>query len=69
MNIALEQTEEHANGKVINRYGDAFIRGNNGTLTPSSLKPNFMPSVILQSFTSQQLKPYKGSTLPSNFFI
>ena len=31
MNIALEQTEEHVNGAVTNRYGDAFIRGNNGT--------------------------------------
>lgn len=30
MNIALEQTEEHVNGIVTNRYGDAFIRGNNG---------------------------------------
>ena len=30
MNIALEQTEEHVNGRVTNRYGDAFIRGNNG---------------------------------------
>lgn len=30
MNIALEQTEEHVNGNVTNRYGDAFIRGNNG---------------------------------------
>jgi len=29
MNIALEQTEEHVNGVVTNRYGDAFIRGNN----------------------------------------
>ena len=32
MNIALEQTEEHVNGVVTNRYGDAFIRGNNGEL-------------------------------------
>ena len=32
MNIALEQTEEHVNGTVTNRYGDAFIRGNNGAL-------------------------------------
>jgi hypothetical protein len=31
MNIALEQTEEHVNGVVTNRYGDAFVRGNNGT--------------------------------------
>jgi U6 snRNA-associated Sm-like protein LSm6 len=30
MNIALEQTEEHVNGVVTNRYGDAFVRGNNG---------------------------------------
>ena len=30
MNIALEQTEEYVNGAVTNRYGDAFIRGNNG---------------------------------------
>jgi U6 snRNA-associated Sm-like protein LSm6 len=30
MNIALEQTEEHVGGRVTNRYGDAFIRGNNG---------------------------------------
>ncbi|KZT24292.1 Sm-like ribonucleo protein [Neolentinus lepideus HHB14362 ss-1] len=29
MNIALEQTEEHVNGRVTNQYGDAFIRGNN----------------------------------------
>ncbi|KAF8338589.1 Sm-like ribonucleoprotein [Amanita rubescens] len=29
MNIALEQTEEHVNGRVTNHYGDAFIRGNN----------------------------------------
>ena len=32
MNIALEQTEECVNGRVTNRYGDAFVRGNNGTL-------------------------------------
>ncbi|KIO22450.1 hypothetical protein M407DRAFT_245169 [Tulasnella calospora MUT 4182] len=29
MNIALEQTEEHVAGKITNRYGEAFIRGNN----------------------------------------
>ncbi|RKP08951.1 Sm protein F-like protein [Thamnocephalis sphaerospora] len=29
MNIALEQTEECVNGEVKNRFGDAFIRGNN----------------------------------------
>ncbi|KAG2140029.1 hypothetical protein BD769DRAFT_1430921 [Suillus cothurnatus] len=30
MNIVLEQTEEHVNDSVANRYGDAFIRGNTG---------------------------------------
>lgn len=29
MNIALEQTEEYENGDLKNKYGDAFIRGNN----------------------------------------
>ena len=30
LNIALEQTEEYVDGKLKARYGDAFIRGNNG---------------------------------------
>ena len=30
MNIALEDTEEHVGGQVKNRFGDSFIRGNNG---------------------------------------
>lgn len=30
MNIALEETEEVVGGVVRNRYGDTFIRGNNG---------------------------------------
>ncbi|KAJ2569240.1 UBX domain protein Ubx2 [Coemansia sp. RSA 1813] len=32
MNIALEQTEEYVEGELRNRYGDAFIRGNNSEL-------------------------------------
>ena len=32
MNIAMEQTEEYVNGQLKNKYGDAFIPGNNGTL-------------------------------------
>ncbi|KAI9509801.1 hypothetical protein F5148DRAFT_977700, partial [Russula earlei] len=31
-NIALGQTEEHVNGTVTNRHGDASIRGNNGAM-------------------------------------
>lgn len=30
MNIAMEQTEEYVNNQLKNKYGDAFIRGNNG---------------------------------------
>ena len=30
MNIAMEQTEEYENGVLKAKYGDAFIRGNNG---------------------------------------
>jgi U6 snRNA-associated Sm-like protein LSm6 len=30
MNIALEQTEEYVHGQLKHKYGDAFIRGNNG---------------------------------------
>ncbi|MBN3297145.1 LSM6 protein, partial [Amia calva] len=29
MNIAVEQTEEYVNGQLKNKYGDAFLRGNN----------------------------------------
>lgn len=30
MNIAMEQTEEYHNDQLRAKYGDAFIRGNNG---------------------------------------
>ena len=30
MNIAMEQTEEYIDGQLKNRYGDCFLRGNNG---------------------------------------
>ena len=33
MNIAMEQTEEYVNGQLKAKYGDCFIRGNNGNLT------------------------------------
>ncbi|KAJ3374668.1 hypothetical protein GGF31_006565 [Allomyces arbusculus] len=29
MNIVLEDTHEVADGRVTNKYGDAFVRGNN----------------------------------------
>ena len=30
MNIAMEQTEEFVDGQLKAKYGDCFIRGNNG---------------------------------------
>ena len=33
MNIAMEQTEEYVNGQLKSRYGDCFIRGNNGNIS------------------------------------
>lgn len=32
MNIAMEQTEEYVNGQLKAKYGDCFIRGNNGKI-------------------------------------
>ena len=37
MNIAMEQTEEYADGQLKNKYGDCFIRGNNGMFLVSLL--------------------------------
>jgi len=51
MNIALEQTEEHVNGVVTNRYGDAFIRGNNGM----SFKDVYMAGCVLMCYFIQVL--------------
>ena len=42
MNIALEQTEEYVNGQLKNKYGDAFIRGNNGNLSSVKSKKYFI---------------------------
>ena len=38
MNIAMEQTEEYVDGQLKSKYGDCFIRGNNGML----LLPGFL---------------------------
>lgn len=37
MNIALEETQEVVEGTVTRKYGDVFIRGNNGMLNMLSL--------------------------------
>ena len=30
MNIVMEQTEEYVDGELQNKYGECFVRGNNG---------------------------------------
>ena len=48
MNIALEQTEEYQNGQLKNKYGDAFIRGNNGKFNKRRKIMNFAFSLLHQ---------------------
>jgi U6 snRNA-associated Sm-like protein LSm6 len=38
MNIALEKSQEYVSGQLTRSYGDAFIRGNNGTYHLFSLQ-------------------------------
>ncbi|KAJ2656037.1 UBX domain protein Ubx2 [Coemansia sp. RSA 1200] len=49
MNIALEQTEEYVEGELRNRYGDAFIRGNN-VLYISTVADNNVDSAVMLYF-------------------
>lgn len=49
MNIALEQTKEYVDGKLRRNYGDAFVRGNNGTFrwhSPATLHPCLHSAVM-----------------------
>ena len=43
MNIAMEQTEEYVDGQLKAKYGDAFIRGNNGACFSVLLKQRGEP--------------------------
>ena len=42
MNIAMEQTEEYVNGQLKAKYGDAFIRGNNGAFLDAPPPPTLV---------------------------
>lgn len=59
MNIAMEQTEEYVNGQLKNKYGDAFIRGNNGiyVCNPLIKKPQTNKQTML-SFCKHLLSIY-----------
>lgn len=53
MNIAMEQTEEYIDGQLKNRYGDCFIRGNNGKdilHCTTYVFDHFFPHSFLSSF-------------------
>lgn len=39
MNIALEKTEEYVGGLLKHKYGDVFIRGNNGETQNNNFSP------------------------------
>ncbi|KAJ3211315.1 hypothetical protein HDU67_004601 [Dinochytrium kinnereticum] len=56
MNIALEQTEEYVNGQLKHKYGDCFIRGNNGAYcySISSLMHDFLLPVQLSEPKKQK---------------
>lgn len=53
MNIAMEQTEEYVDGQLKARYGDCFIRGNNGK------NCNCVLLVVLYIFKSSAVYAYK----------
>ena len=52
MNIALEKTEEIVDGKLRRKYGDAFIRGNNGGLFSSSRSLNYSNMLLKVMYIS-----------------
>ena len=48
MNIAMEQTEEYVNGQLKAKYGDTFIRGNNGVASlPRTCAPTCRRRALL----------------------
>ena len=69
MNIALENTEEYVDGRLKNRYGDTFIRGNNGKIvyvifdsSPTDAIPQYCISVLKSLRTHDNKKNvWKGS--------
>lgn len=54
MNIALEQTEEYINGTLQNKYGDAFVRGSNGTQRETTIALSYTFNLIQVFYIAQQ---------------
>ena len=73
MNIAMEQTEEYVNGQLKAKYGDTFIRGNNGAFCSPSLslpstdcfrsRARVLPTVALSLSLSPRCVSSQCSTL------
>lgn len=68
MNIAMEQTEEYVNGQLNEKYGDAFIRGNNGT-DPRVSSPPLREVNRSQFCTSAHRRREKQSPKPKSLFL
>ncbi|KAK2519209.1 Lsm6 [Columba guinea] len=62
MNIALEQTEEYVNGQLKNKYGDAFIRGNNDLNECCSLvlQATFIFGIVHKHTEEEDVKTTEG---------
>lgn len=60
MNIAMEQTEEYVNGQLKNKYGDCFIRGNNGTFHICVSKVVQTHGKVIQSFAVLYISTVKS---------
>jgi hypothetical protein len=52
MNVALEQTEEYSNGRLTGRFGECFLRGNNGTSKLLDLLYAFTSPLHCTTFTA-----------------
>lgn len=61
MNIAMEQTEEYVNGQLKNKYGDAFIRGNNGNF--------YIPRLLIYTLKEENMHNEGSNRLIFSFFF
>ncbi|KAH6939859.1 hypothetical protein HPB50_021905 [Hyalomma asiaticum] len=66
MNIALEQTEEYVNGQLKNKYGDAFIRGNNVSNCSAHLVRLVRAGAMLQQIAHNVRVPLSSSKQQSS---
>ena len=68
MNIAMEQTEEYDNGQLKAKYGDCFIRGNNGALSISVVCVDSPCLGSLTTVTSRRARMYHTDVVHNTIF-